>query len=195
MAQTGADTALTQFDMKNLLFSIVFLFSAALSAQDTIRYTYSLDTFGIDSFFLVETVNSPILGLPRGNEATTPYYFTDTAQFNTFINLLKGDSANIEQQFKSLSDYRYAWSYKISRLECLRDSVFLGLSCSGLIGSRMVTAPQPVEEMQPEYGYWIIYTSGKRAYIPPDQEPASNGTILNKDGTTTRYRKLKNVKL
>jgi hypothetical protein len=183
--------------MNKILFSFLFSLSVGfVSAQDSIRYTYSLDTFGIDSFFLVETIVTPLSGLPRGTESLTPYYFTDTSQLTAFINVLKADSAVIQRQYDLLADQKYAWTYKISRLECLRDSVFLGRSCGTAIGARMVTAPPPVEEMKSqEVGYWIIYTTGKRAYIPPGEEPEANGTILNQDGTTTRYRKPKQVKL
>lgn len=183
--------------MKSTLILLFSFLSFALSAQDTIVYTYSLDTFGIDSFFLVETVKQPQTSLPRPVETMTPYYFRDTSELTAFINVLKADSAVIQRQFEILSDQKYAWTYKISRLECLRDSVFLGRSCGTSVGARMVAMPPPPEmqSAEPEYGYWIIYTNGKRAYIPPGELPALSGTILYPDGRTERYRKSKEIKL
>lgn len=178
--------------MKKILFALLLALSGTIQAQDSIIYTYSLDTFGIDSFFLVETVSTPQFGLPRPSETSTPIYFRDTSELTAFINVLRADSAAIQRQYEALSAQKYAWYYKIERLECLRDSVFLGISCGTSIGARMVTAPPPEAHEQSEPpGYWIIYTGGKRAYIRRDEEPAASGVILNHDGTTTRYRKPK----
>lgn len=182
--------------MKKTIFIFLVCVSHCLRGQDTITYTYTLDTFGVDSFFLIETVKTPQLGLPRGTEIKTPFYFRDTSELTVFINVLKADSSVIERQFKALSDQKAAWNYKIKRLECLRDSVFKGANCGGGIGSRMVAMPPPeMQSAEPEYGYWIIYTNGKRAHIPPGEEPELSGTILYPDGRTERYRKPKSVKL
>jgi hypothetical protein len=178
--------------MKKVIIALFSFFSLTLSAQDSIIYTYSLDTFGVDSFFLIETVSTPQIGLPRPSQTSTPIYFRDTSEMTAYINVLRADSAVIERQYAALAAQKYAWFYKIKRLECLRDSVFLGTSCGTSIGSRMVTAPPPEMQAQSEpEGYWIIYTGGKRAYIRRDEEPDASGVILNADGTTTRYRKAK----
>lgn len=182
--------------MKKTLIVFLVCVSHGLFAQDTITYTYSLDTFGVDSFFLIETIKAPQFGLPRGTETKTPFYFRDTSELTAFINVLKADSTVIEKQFKALSDQKSAWNYKIKRLECLRDSVFRGVSCEIGIGSRMAAMPPPeMQSAEPEYGYWIIYTNGKRAYIPPGNLPELSGTILWPDGRTERYRKTKEVKI
>lgn len=182
--------------MKKTILFFALLFSG-LSAwsQDTITYTYTLDTIRSDSFFLVETIKYPSPGLPRGYEAKNNYFFTDTASFNVMIRALKSDSANISVQVDRLNDEKYAIQYRIARLECLRDSVFTGASCTGSIGSRTLLAPptelMEAQAMQPDYGYWIIYADKTRAYIPPGAEPLASGTILYPGGGTRRFVKPK----
>lgn len=180
---------------KTILFFALLLSGLSAWSQDTITYTYTLDTIRRDSFFLVETIKYPSPGLPRGYETKNNYFFRDTASFNVMVRALKSDSANIGIQVRRINDEKNAIGYRIARLECLRDSVFSGASCTGSIGRRTLLAPpteaMEAQAMQPDYGYWIIYTDNTRAYIPPGAEPLASGTILYPGGGTRRFVKPK----
>lgn len=181
--------------MRNILFAFLFLLPALVRAQDTITYTFALDTISSDSFFLLETVSRPQPGLPRPIETTTPYYFFSTEEFDRFILLLKNDSVALDQQVKYILDAKDAMKYKLARIQCLRDSVFKGYSCGTGVGSRMALAPpsETVETMQPT-GYWMLYSDGQVEYLPDGTVPERGGRMLLPSGNSVRVMNRKTKK-
>ena len=197
--------------MKHILFSILF-FPLAAFGQDSATYTFRLDTFGIDSFFLVEVYTQPQAGLPRAIETEYPIYMTDTAQLTAYIVSLGAEYDAITAQAAELAKRKSAWDYRHQRVICLRDSVFYGASCTG-VGSRMVKAP-PVEssmvhdtidtrvkayvEVYPgPQGFWVVYPTGGFDWITGIEQAKQNGTILYGNGATgvlTKPKTKKNAK-
>lgn len=190
--------------MKHILFSILF-FPLAAFGQDSATYTLRLDTFGLDSFFLVETRSQPQSGLPRAIETEYPIYMTDTAQLSAYIVSMRAEYDAITAQVAELSKRKAAWDYRYNRVICLRDSVFYGQSCGTGIGSRTVKAPS-IEALVADTmylvsggnfyfvedtsrpGFWVAYDSGGFDWISGIEQAKSNGTILHKNGTTANFR-------
>lgn len=158
--------------------------------QDSATYTFRLDTFGIDSFFLVEVISTPQKGLPRAIETEYPIYMTDTAQLSAYIVSMEAEYDAITAQAAELVKRKAAWDYRHQRVICLRDSVFYGASCTG-IGSRMVKAP-PVEVASPEpAGFWVVYPAGGFDWITGVEQAKQSGTILYRNGATGKLTKPK----
>jgi hypothetical protein len=175
--------------MRHILFSILFLPLCAFG-QDSATYTFRLDTFGIDSFFLVEVRSQPQTGLPRAIETEYPIYMTDTAQLSAYIVSMRAEYDAITAQVAELSKRKAAWDYRYNRVICLRDSVFYGASCTG-IGSRMVKA-SPVESKTVEpAGFWVVYPSGGFDWITGVEQAKQSGTILYRNGVTGELKKPK----
>jgi len=183
--------------MRKLLFAIMLPLSAF--GQDSATHTFRLDTFGIDSFFLVEIYTQPQGGQPRAIETEYPIYMTDTAQLSSYILSMQAEYAAISAQGLELAKRKSAWDYRYQRVICLRDSVFYGASCTG-VGSRMVKAP-PVEssmvhdtidtrvkayvEVYPgPQGFWVVYPTGGFDWITGIEQAKQNGTILYGNGAT-----------
>lgn len=183
--------------MKKLLFAIMLPLCAF--GQDNATHTFRLDTFGVDSFFLVEIYTQPQGGQPRAIETEYPIYMTDTAQLSSYILSMQAEYAAISAQGLELAKRKAAWDYRYQRVICLRDSVFYGASCTG-VGSRMVKAP-PVEssmvhdtidtrvkayvEVYPgPQGFWVVYPTGGFDWITGIEQAKQNGTILYRNGAT-----------
>lgn len=177
--------------MKKILVSLLFLPLIALG-QDSATYTFRLDTFGIDSFFLVEVYTQPQAGLPRAIETEYPIYMTDTAQLSAYILSMQAEYDAITAQAAELVKRKAAWDYRHQRVICLRDSVFYGASCTG-IGSRMVKAPPPGADMadsEPS-GFWVTYNTGGFDWITGIEQAKADGTILYRNGTTAKFTRPK----
>lgn len=174
--------------MKKILHILCFL-PLFTFGQDSATYTFRLDTFGIDSFFLVEVTTVPQPGLPRAIETEYPIYMTDTAQLSAYILSMDAEYDAIVAQAADLSKRKEAWAYRHARVMCLRDSVFYGRSCG--LGSRIVTAPQ-FEAQQPEQpGFWVVYPSGGFDWVTGIEQAKSSGTILYRNGITAKFTKPK----
>lgn len=191
--------------MKHLLFSILF-FPLCAFGQDSATYTFRLDTFGIDSFFLVEVYTQPQAGLPRAIETEYPIYMTDTAQLSAYIVSLRAEYDAITAQAAELAKRKSAWDYRYNRVICLRDSVFYGQSCGSGIGSRMVKAPpvwsvieHDTIDMNVKYlvfepepaGFWVVYPTGGFDWITGVEQAKQSGTILYRNGVTGELKKPK----
>ena len=171
----------TDITMRKLLFAIMLPLCAF--GQDSATHTFRLDTFGIDSFFLVEIYTQPQGGQPRAIESEYPIYMTDTAQLSSYILSMQAEYAAISAQGLELAKRKAAWDYRYQRVICLRDSVFYGASCTG-IGSRMVKAP-PVESQAVEpAGFWVVYPTGGFDWITGVEQAKQSGTILYRNGAT-----------
>lgn len=167
--------------MRKLLFAVMLPLYAF--GQDSATHTFRLDTFGIDSFFLVEIYTQPQGGQPRAIETEYPIYMTDTAQLSSYILSMQAEYAAISAQGLELAKRKAAWDYRYNRVICLRDSVFYGASCTG-IGSRMVKAP-PVESSAAEpQGFWVVYQTGGFDWITGVEQAKQSGTILYRNGAT-----------
>lgn len=167
------------------------LFPLFAFGQDSATYTFRLDTFGIDSFFLVEVTTIPQAGLPRAIQTEYPIYMTDTAQLSQYILAMQAEYNALVAQAADLSKRKEAWNYRHARVVCLRDSVFYGLSCGASIGSRMVKGP-PVEFEEPEPpGFWVVYPSGGFDWVTGIEQAKSSGTILYRNGITAKFTKPK----
>ena len=176
--------------MRKILFAIMFLPLSAFG-QDSATYTFRLDTFGLDSFFLVEVYTQPQAGLPRAIETEYPIYMTDTAQLSAYITSMEAEYDAITAQASELVKRKAAWDYRHQRVICLRDSVFYGRSCGTGIGSRMVTAP-PVEAQAVEpAGFWVVYPTGGFDWITGVEQAKQSGTILYRNGVTGELKKPK----
>lgn len=189
MEQTGRATCFNRFDMKKILF--VLLLPLFAFGQDSATYTFRLDTFGIDSFFLVEVTTIPQAGLPRAIETEFPIYMTDTAQLSAYIASMDAEYNAISAQAAELAKRKSAWDYRKQRVTCLRDSVFYGTSCTG-IGSRMVKAPP--KELQELPGFWVVYPSGGFDWITGVEQAKGSGTILYSSGVSATLTKPKTTK-
>lgn len=177
--------------MKNLLISL-FLFPLLAFGQDSATYTFRLDTFGIDSFFLVEVYTQPQAGLPRAIETEYPIYMTDTAQLSAYIVSMRAEYDAITAQATELAKRKSAWDYRYNRVVCLRDSVFYGASCTS-VGSRMVKAPPHGADMpdnEPS-GFWVTYNTGGFDWISGIEQAKADGTILYRNGTTAKFTRPK----
>ncbi len=189
--------------MRKLFFAIMLPLYAF--GQDSATHTFRLDTFGVDSFFLVEIYTQPQGGQPRAIETEYPIYMTDTAQLSSYILSMQTEYAAISAQGLELAKRKAAWDYRYNRVICLRDSVFYGASCTG-IGSRMVKAP-PVESsmvhdtmdtrlkylaIDPEpQGFWVVYPNGGFDWITGVEQARESGTILYRNGATGELKKPK----
>lgn len=172
---------------------MLFLPLAAFG-QDSATYTFELDTFGLDSFFLIERISTPQAGLPRAVETEYPIYMTDTAQLTAYIVSLRAEYDAITAQAAELAKRKSAWDYRYNRVICLRDSVFYGASCTG-VGSRMVKAP-PVETSAAEpQGFWVVYPTGGFDWITGVEQARESGTILYRNGATGELKKPKAKKV
>lgn len=174
--------------MRKLLFAIMLPLYAF--GQDSATHTFRLDTFGIDSFFLVEIYTQPQGGQPRAIETEYPIYMTDTAQLTAYIVSLRAEYDAITAQAAELAKRKSAWDYRYNRVICLRDSVFYGASCTG-VGSRMVKAP-PVESSAADaQGFWVVYPTGGFDWITGVEQAKQSGTILYRNGITGELKKPK----
>lgn len=183
--------------MKKILHTFCLLFLPLIAfGQDSATYTFRLDTFGIDSFFLVEVTTIPQSGLPRAIETEYPIYMTDTAQLSAYILSMNAEYDALVSQATDLSNRKGAWAYRYARVQCLRDSVFYGASCSG-IGSRMVKAPPPtgdrITQVESPDGFWVQYTGGTVEWVEHIGKVKKNVsfTVLGRDGTKTKFLKPK----
>lgn len=163
--------------------------------QDSATYTFRLDTFGIDSFFLVEITTIPQSGLPRVIQTEYPIYMTDTAQLSQYITSMDAEYNAISAQAAELAKRKAAWDYRKQRVTCLRDSVFYGASCTG-VGSRMVKAPPPeagFTVQENPWGFWVLYTGGAVDWVEGIDKVKKNVsfTILGRDGRKTKFLKPK----
>jgi len=178
----------TDITMRKLLFAIMLPLYAF--GQDSATHTFRLDTFGIDSFFLVEIYTQPQGGQPRAIETEYPIYMTDTAQLSSYILSMQAEYAAISAQGLELAKRKAAWDYRYQRVICLRDSVFYGASCTG-VGSRMVKAP-PVESSAADaQGFWVVYPTGGFDWITGVEQAKQSGTILYRNGITGELKKPK----
>lgn len=203
----------TDITMRKLLFAIMLPLYAF--GQDSATHTFRLDTFGIDSFFLVEIYTQPQGGQPRAIETEYPIYMTDTSQLSSYILSMQAEYAAISAQGLELAKRKAAWDYRYNRVICLRDSVFYGASCTG-VGSRMAKAP-PVEsstvldsmdtrikylvvELEQEgyividqetQGFWVVYPTGGFDWITGVEQAKQSGTILYRNGATGELKKPK----
>lgn len=163
--------------MRKLLFAIMLLPLSAFG-QDSATYTFRLDTFGIDSFFLIEVYTQPQSGLPRAIETEYPIYMTDTAQLSAYITSMEAEYDAITAQAAELVKRKAAWDYRHQRVICLRDSVFYGASCTGI-------AAPPVEAHDVETaGFWVVYPTGGFDWITGVEQARESGTILYRNGAT-----------
>lgn len=84
-----------------LLFTALFALSFALQGQTTvgdITITYTIEPAhpAVDSFFLVEVLqSSTVAGGARRSEITTPVFFSDTTDLNTYIEKMVNDSLGL----------------------------------------------------------------------------------------------------
>ena len=176
--------------MRTLAFLLLPFFASAQS-PDSLEMRFALDTFGVDSFFLVETVYQPNPGAPRPYESVSNILFRDTADFSAYLVAVQNEVSAIDAQKLAIGDQYAAWNYKISRLTCLRDSVFYGVSCTG-IGARMVTMPPPEE---PEYvGFWVVYPRGRAEWVGKLEDIESDAVILHPNGVQSAFKKPKKRK-
>lgn len=190
--------------MKKILISLLFLPLFAFG-QDSATYTLRLDTFGLDSFFLVEKRASPQQGLPRAIETEYPIYMTDTAQLSAYIVSMRAEYDAITAQATELAKRKSAWDYRYQRVICLRDSVFYGASCTG-VGSRMVKAPPPESGQvithdtmttttgsiiyradKSNSGCWLLYDKGGYEWVETPMQGKGDCTVLYRNGTTAKF--------
>lgn len=188
--------------MKKILHILCFLPLFAFG-QDIATYTFRLDTFGIDSFFLVEVTTIPQSGLPRAIETEYPIYMTDTAQLSAYILSMDAEYGALVAQAADLSKRKEAWAYRHARVMCLRDSVFYGRSCGTGLGSRMVTMPNSATldtmthsvyelNISPEPpGFWVVYPSGGFDWVTGIEQAKQSGVILYRNGITAKFTKPK----
>lgn len=167
-----------------------FLFTASLSAQtDTFIVTFALDTFGIDSFFLVQRDSSFSATERRAVITERSLFFQDTAELSAHISLIQSEYTNLAAQRTVLSSRYGELAYRIARLQCLRDSVFTGAACSG-IGARMVAAPPPEEAGPP--GFWVVYPSTAEVqYVYGIEEIKRDAVMLYPSGVSATFKKPK----
>lgn len=111
---------------------------------DTPIVRYTLDTFGVDSFFLIEQTSTPGGG-PRPSVLYTPIYFNDTTALNQYIDAISEQINQLAIQFEALRLQKYVFGYRKARLEYLRDSIFRGVT--GVPEVRSV-APPPGEPLR-----------------------------------------------
>lgn len=180
--------------MKKILF-LLFLMPLALFSQDSTTYTFRLDTFGVDSLFLVETVSTPQPGKPRPIETEYPTFFSDTAQLTAHIASMLSEYDVLTAQVTEISRRKAAWDYRYNRVLCLRDSVFYGASCTG-VGSRTVKAPPTggnITLIENPGGFWVQYTGGTVEWVEHIGKVKKNVsfTVLGRDGTKTKFLKPK----
>lgn len=183
--------------MKKILHIFCTLFLPILAfGQDSATYTFRLDTFGIDSFFLVEVTTIPQAGLPRAIETEYPIYMTDTVQLSAYIISMNAEYDALVAQAADLSKRKEAWAYRHARVQCLRDSVFYGASCTG-VGSRTVTFPPPtggnLTQIENPGGFWVLYTGGTVEWVESIDKVKKNVsfTVLGRDGRKTKFLKPK----
>ncbi len=194
--------------MKKILF-LLLLMPCHLFSQDSTTYTFRLDTFGVDSLFLVETVSTPQPGKPRPIETEYHTFFSDTAQLTAHIASMLSEYDVLTAQVAEISRRKAAWDYRYNRVLCLRDSVFYGASCTG-VGSRTVKAP-PIGVyatcdtmvhsategtlifVENPGGFWVQYTSGTVEWVEHIGKVKKNVsfTVLGRDGTKTKFLKPK----
>jgi hypothetical protein len=188
--------------MKKILFAFL-LFAGQLSAQsDTTVVVFSLDTIRIDSFFLVHRDSHFSASALRPDIHQTSSFFSDTAAFSAYIASVSTEYNALISQAAALNRAKLEWNYRFERLKCLRDSVFYGLSCSG-VGARMVAAP-PIGfystrdtidtnvfklEIYPEKpGFWAIYSQeAKFKYVTTIEEIGTDALLLYPNGAEGRY--------
>lgn len=168
--------------MRKLFFAFLLLAEVSRAQTDTAQIIYPLDTTAVsytldtiraDSFFLIEinTLNRP--GLPRPLVTYNPIYFSDTTNFNVYIEAIYREFGVIEQQFAELERQKILWDYKYSRLVYLRDSVFNGYTGGG----PKLARPGPV-----------IDSGAKPA---PSIEPSKSSPILEPKSPSKKGRKKK----
>lgn len=174
--------------MRHILLFLILPLHAF--GQDSATYTFRLDTFGIDSFFLVEVTTIPQAGLPRAIETEYPIYMTDTAQLSAYIVSMDAEYEAISAQASELAKRKAAWDYRHQRVMCLRDSVFYGASCTG-VGARMVKAPPTEQAEIGPPGFWVVYPSGGFDWVTGIEQAKQSGTILYRNGTTGTLTKPK----
>lgn len=119
--------AFAQLDTATIVFEL-----------DTPTVRYYLDTIRVDSFFLLEQT-STLGGGPRPSVLYTPIYFTDTAEFNQYIDAIGEQINQLGIQFTALKLQREVFAYRKARLEYLRDSIFRGVK--GVPEVRSVSQP------------------------------------------------------
>lgn len=134
--------------MKNGFYLFLLLFPKLANAQldtativfqlDTPIVRYTLDTFGIDSFFLIEQTSTPGAG-PRPSVLYTPIFFRDTTAFNQYIDALNEQLSQLAIQVEAIRLQKTVFGYRKARLEYLRDSIFRGVT--GVPEVRSVTPP------------------------------------------------------
>lgn len=178
--------------MKKILFALLLASTGASAQTDTFIVAFALDTFRIDSFFLVQRDSSFSATERRAVITERSLFFQDTSEFSTHIALVQGEYVNLAAQRTALSLRYDELGYRVARLQCLRDSVFYGGACSG-IGARMMAMPPP-EDLQPEQeGFWVLYPGGTVEWLYDIDKVKKNVsfTILGRDGRKTKFLKPK----
>lgn len=176
--------------MKKILFALLLASTGASAQTDTFIVAFALDTFGIDSFFLVQRDSSFSATERRAVVTERSLFFQDTSELSNYIASVEGEYTNLAAQRTALSSRYSELGYRIARLQCLRDSVFTGAACSG-IGARMVAAPPP-EYLPPEpEGFWVVYPDGAFDWVTGIEQAKRSGTILYRNGVTGVLKKPK----
>lgn len=127
---------------KLLIISLLVSVGAyeAWPQTDTIITRYHIDKLRLDSFYLVRVDSVFSMNSLRPQVYITNALFLDTTAFRQFILGERQIFAQMDAQRIELAKAYERAKYLTNRLECLMDSVFYGLSCTG-VGSRVASPP------------------------------------------------------
>lgn len=180
--------------MKTAIIFILGLLPALVLGQtDTHVVAFALDTFGIDSFFLVARDTAYTATDKRPFSCATSTFFSDTAAFSAHIATVYTEYDALVAQAQALARRKAEWDYRYQRLVCLRDSVFYGASCSG-IGARLAIAPTQPDGLTIG-GFWVVYPVTSAAqYVHSMDDVTADAILLYENGVQAKYRKSKAVK-
>lgn len=173
--------------MKNIIF---FLLLCNLAhAQYSASYeTYSIDSIGIDSFYLRTVSINTRNNLDRNDTIVQYTLFRDTSDFIAFVAGKYDEYQSFGPRFSYLKEERDTLEARYNRL----------VAIGGIAESpfRAIQLPPELQKNKPvvqvQIGAWVIYpTSSKAEYLHEKDIEKLNCTciVLYSDGTTQKRKK------